>query len=219
MTGPALDGVGFSLRVPDSWFRLEVDPRTRRAALEELVTRQVREVPQLRAHRTTVARIVREQAQQAWDSGVAFCACLVEPTEDGPVVASVTVSVLSALTGVGSTGTDRLVALAAPFTPQVGLGGAGCWREVSTVDVPGVGPAVRARGVQDVALPEDTGVLRVVLLQTIAPLPRSRALLVTCSSPVLALTEALLDVFDAVSGTLQVVLPPGAGAEAGRASA
>jgi hypothetical protein len=48
--------------------------------------------------------------------------------------------------------------------------------------------------------------MRVVLMQTVVPLPRSRALLVTCSSPVLPLTEALLDVFDAVSGTLRVVL-------------
>lgn len=210
MTGPALDGVGFSLRVPDSWFQVEVDPRTRQAALEELVERQVRDVPELREHRTTVARILREQAQHAWDSGVAFCACMVDPTEDGPIVASVTVSVLSALGGVGKGSADRLIALAAPFTPRVATSADDTWREVSTVEVEGLGTAVRAWGVQDVELPEGAGILRVVLLQTIAPLPGGRALLVTCSSPVLPLTEALLDVFDAVSGTLRVSVAAGA---------
>ncbi len=67
------------------------------------------------------------------------------------------------------------------------------WREVGTVSVDGVGAAVRASGVQDVTLPEDAGVLRVVLMQTIVPLPDHRALLLTCSSPVLPLTDALLD--------------------------
>jgi hypothetical protein len=46
-----------------------------------------------------------------------------------------------------------------------------------------------------------------VRLQTIGPLPGGRALLVTCSSPVLPLADALIDVFGAVKGTLRVAVP------------
>jgi hypothetical protein len=41
----------------------------------------------------------------------------------------------------------------------------------------------------------------------VTPLPGGRALLVTCSSPVLPLAEALLAVFGAASGTLRVAVP------------
>jgi hypothetical protein len=42
-------------------------------------------------------------------------------------------------------------------------------------------------------------------MQTLVPLPGvDRVLVLTCSSPVLPLAEDLLDLFDAISGTLAV---------------
>ncbi len=53
--------------------------------------------------------------------------------------------------------------------------------------------------------PTEPGTLRIVVMQTFVPLPGTdRVLVVTCSSHVLPLTDDLLDLFDAISGTLVV---------------
>ena len=97
-----------------------------------------------------------------------------------------------------------LAAVAAPFTPKEPADEDDTWRRVTIVDVPGAGQAVRVAGVEDVPLPGQDGALRVVSMQTLVPLPSGQVLLLTCSSPVLPLTEALLDVFEAVSETLEM---------------
>jgi hypothetical protein len=133
---PLPEGLGFSLAVPSSWWELDVDPATRASSLEELLDGQVRDVPELRPHRTTLSRLLREQAASAWEAGACYCASLVEPTDDGPVTASAVVLVVPA--------------------PSVPLPGA------------------------------------------------DRVLALTCSSPVLPLADDLLDLFDAISGTLEI---------------
>jgi len=50
------------------------------------------------------------------------------------------------------------------------------------------------------------GLLRTVVMQTLVPLPGvDRVLVLTCSSPVLPLTDDLLDLFDAISSTLEIL--------------
>ena len=63
-----------------------------------MIEQQVRDVPELRTHRSALSRLLREQADTAWQAGTSFYASMVEPTEDGPITASVAVLVVPAPT-------------------------------------------------------------------------------------------------------------------------
>lgn len=204
MSGPQLpEGVGFALAVPPSWWEFDVDPATRGPALERMLEEQVRDVPELRPHRTALARLLREQADTAWAAGASYCASMVEPTEDGPVTASVAVLVVPAPTAAIGGGVEALLE---PLTPVLPTGPDEPWRTVEVVEVPGAGRAGRSSGVHDVELPDGAGRARMVQMQTLVPLPSSRVLLLTCSSPVLPLAEDLLELFEAISSTLEVLV-------------
>jgi hypothetical protein len=65
---------------------------------------------------------------------------------------------------------------------------------------------VRTSGVEDVELPDGSGWIRSVVMQTIIPVPDTeKVTMVTLSSPSLALAEEFLDLFDAVTGTFRFV--------------
>lgn len=199
-------GTGFSIVVPSSWFEVDLVPATRHATINALVDERMQHVPQLREHRATIVRLLRTAARDAWSAGARYCACLVDPTDEGPVTASVTVSVVTGPLGVRPDEPAYLEAVRAPLTPKAAKDADDTWREVRAIEVSGAGPGVRAWGVVDVELPEDVGWLRVVQMLQFAPVPGlNRVVLVTCTSPVLPLAEPLLDVFDAICGTLQVV--------------
>ena len=217
--GPVLPaGVGFSLAVPPGWRELPLDPDRRQSGLQDLLV-QVRDVPELREHRTAVAKLLTEQVERAWASGASYAASMLEPTEDGPITASAVVQVVPGPLGVPRA--ELLEALAEPLPPVPRTGEGEPWRETTTVQVPttsgGAVDAVRAVGVDDVDLPDDRpgheaavlGSVRLVLLQLLVPLLHGRVLVLTCSSPVLPLEDVLLELFDAVAGTLQVQLPDG----------
>lgn len=200
---PLPAGAGFVLTVPATWWELDVDPATRESSLQDMVEQQVRDVPELREHRSALARLLREQAGAAWRSGASYCAGLVEPTEDGPVTASVVVLVVPA--PLATDGRDRLALVMEPFSTSAPTGPDSTWRSLEVVEVPGAGRAARTWGVDDVELPEGAGTLRTVLMQTFVPLPGTdRVLALTCSSPVLPLAGDLLDLFDAISSTLEI---------------
>ena len=215
--GPVLPaGVGFSLGVPPGWLELPLDPARRQSGLQELL-RSVRDVPELRPHRTAVAGLLTEQVERAWASGATYAASMVEPTDDGPITASAVVQVVPGPLGVPPQ--ELLGALADPLPAVTRTDEGELWRETTTVQVPttsgGTVAAVRSVGVDDVDLPDDRpgrqdavlGTVRLVLLQLLVPLVHGRVLLLTCSSPVLPLEDVLLDLFDAVAGTLELQLP------------
>ncbi len=199
-------GVGFTLAVPESWFELPLSPLTRDAGITALVEQRVAAVPELREHRSTLARLLRRQAREAWESGARYCASMVEPTEDGPITASVVVSIVRGPLGVRPGEPEHTAALLAPLTPKTAASEDDTWRKVAPAQVPGAVGAARAWGVEDVDLPEDAGWVRTVSMQLLVPVPgTTRIVLVACSSPVVALAEPLLDVFDAICSTLTVV--------------
>ena len=49
-------------------------------------------MPELREHRATITRMLRKQARTAADGGALYCACMLEPTDEGSLPASVTVT-------------------------------------------------------------------------------------------------------------------------------
>ena len=75
-----------------------------------MIEQQVRDVPELRTHRTALSRLLRGQADTAWRAGTSFCASMVEPTEDGPITASVAVLVVPAPTVAVGGGVQALLA-------------------------------------------------------------------------------------------------------------
>jgi hypothetical protein len=206
MTAVQDEAVGFAVTVPPSWFELDLAPATRDSAIGALVEDRVREQPELREHRSTISRLLRRQAQDAWDSGARFCACMVEPTDDGPITASATVSIVPGPLGVSPDDTAYLDALMAPLTAKTAKDEDDTWREVAPLELADGMTAARSWGVEDVDLPQDSGWVRVVSLLQLVPVPGSnRVVVLTCSSPVLPLAEVLVDLFSAIADTLQVV--------------
>lgn len=211
-SGPRLDtGVGYALRVPGSWFEVDVRPATRAASAAELVNRRITDLPELRERRADIVRLVRNQAAAAWDAGAVYCAVMAEPVADGLLPACVTVSFLPGPVDASSDAEDRLSPLMTTLTTKVAKSEGDPWTEVTTVELPEAGTAARSFGVEDVEDPE-TGSgpglsrsVRVVTMQTYVPLPDvNRVAVVTCSSPALEVAPALLDVFDAITGTFRL---------------
>lgn len=196
---PARMSSWFAITVPREWFELDVMPASRDASIKSMVYDRTRQVPELRDSRAAIVKLLREFARDAWDAGAVYCASLVEPTSDGPITASLTVTMIDSPSGPDeSSGVDRLL-----DSLGASAAGKGLQRTVTTTTLPGVGEVARTYGVEDVALPDGRN-LRCVLMQTFVPLPGGALALVSASSPVLWLEESLLDLFDAVTGTFRV---------------
>jgi hypothetical protein len=209
MTAPVLPGPGFAVTVPPSWFEVDLAPATRDAAIACLVDDRVRDSAELRPHRSAITGLLREQARQAWEAGARWCAVMVEPTDEGPITASATVSVVPGPLGQTAGTAAHAAALLAPLAPKTAASEDDTWRDVVPVDLDGV-PGARAWGVEDVDLPEDRGWVRTVSLQQLLPVPGSdRVVLLACSSPVLPLADVLHDLFAAIADSVRVVRASG----------
>ena len=205
LNGPAdagLDGrLGFTLTVPESWFEIDVEPATRDESIRRLVEDRVRGNETMWAVRHEITGLLRQQARQAWEAGATYAASMAVPTDDGPITASVVVSLVRGPVGGRA---DDVAALVAERLAVVPRTDDGRFTSVSTVDLPTVGVCARSFGVEDVPL--DRGFVRTVFMQTFAPVPHlNKLFLVSASSPVVALAEDLLDLFDAVTGTFRLV--------------
>ena len=199
--------VGFGINVPDTWFEVDLHPDTRNASINDLVTERLREVPELYEHRAALSRALRTAARSAFAAGAVYCGTMVQGLGDAVLTATITVSLVespnedSAAEAIGK----QLSAIASsgPDTP---------WREVISVELPHVGRVPRTQGVEDITMPEGSGWIRSVLMQTFVPVPgtpANRVALVTCSSPILPLATELLDLFDAITSTFRFTADPG----------
>lgn len=195
---------GFSLTVPGAWFEIDLHPSSRDASISKLVRERVRDVPELAPHTATISKLFGQFAKSAWDSGAAYCAAMAEPSTDGIVPACVTVSVLPGPPGADSGAPDRLGPLLDPIEAKEAQSPDDTWRDVATADLADGAKAGRVRAVEDVDI-EPGHPLRVVSMQTFVPVPNeNRVVLVSCASPAWTLAAALLDLFDAITGTLEV---------------
>ena len=191
---------GFALAVPQSWFELDVRPATRDASIRALVESRVREQPELWERRNELVRLLRRQARDAAEAGAVYCACFVMVTGDSVVPGSISVSVIPP--PPGGTGLDA-VAESLPTREAVADGEP--WMTRRVVELPGIGRVARSEGVTDVELPGGRGWIRSIVMRTFVPVDAERLLLVAAASPALDLVEPLLELFDAVTGTLTLV--------------
>ena len=208
MTGPAVAGLegrlGFSITVPDSWFEIDVQPATRDESIRRLVEDRVRGNQPMWDARRGIIRLLRQQARQAWEAGATYCACMVTPTDDGPITASVVVSLVRGPVGAREDGdptgflVDQLTAVPRGEEGDV-------FTSVTTADLPGVGACARSYGIEDVQV-DDAGSIRTGFMQTMVPTPGfNKVFLISASSPVIPLAAELHDLFDAVTGTFRMV--------------
>lgn len=194
------DNAGFSIRVPESWFELDVRPATRDGNITLLVEQRVREVPELWEHRGELVRLLRRQARDAWESGAVYCACFALVLDDSVVPGSITVSVIPP--PPAGAGAD---AIAEQLPTRDAAEDGDRWMSRSMVDLEGIGRVPRSQGVTDVRLPDGSGWIRMIVMQTFIPLDSQRLILVGAASPAIDLAEPLLELFDAVTGTLVLV--------------
>lgn len=201
MSATSTSATGFAISIPDAWLEVDLHPDSRNASINDLVTRQIKDVPQLREHRATLVRALRGAARSAHAAGALYCASMVQPIEDAVIAATVTISVVEAPNEENASETIVAHLQALPR----GTGEDPVWREVTSAELAGIGRVPRTQGVEDVTMPEGTGWIRSVIMQTFVPVPDSagRVALITCSSPILALSEELLDLFDAVTSTFR----------------
>lgn len=204
-TGPAIAGLegrlGYTILVPDSWYELDLHPATREESIRRLVSERLDDPEQ----RGGLQRLLLEQARQARDSGATYCASFSFPTDAGPVTGSVMVSLHD------DPADGDLEVLGEAFRPvprQPAVEGSEVdlepWTDVAPIEIGGR-RAVRSSGISDTPLGEGRW-LRNVSMVTVVPLPEHRrAFMITCSSPVVALADDLLDLFDAVTDSFRVV--------------
>jgi hypothetical protein len=203
--GPATAGLedrlGFTITVPRSWYELELEPARRDQAIRELVEERLRGNDTMWEQRHAVHRLLVQQATDAWESGATYCAGFSLPTDQGPVTGSLTVSLVEDpfADGVAVSPGERFREVPRGTDPLAP------YARTTAVDLPGGGECVRSSGIEDTPFPGG-GLLRTVFMLTSVPLrEHGRVFLVACSSPVLALADELLDLFDAVTGTFTVV--------------
>ncbi|MBF4134730.1 MULTISPECIES: hypothetical protein [Streptomyces] len=198
----------FSLAVPDSWWEFDIRPQGREATVRTMVDERVRETPELAPYRNDLTAMLRRMAKDAHDSGALYLGCMAENFDSVPLSATVTVSVVGARNQQGAALSTDPRAIAESLRTITPRREGDAWRKVTTVDIPGVGPAARTYGVEDVPVTQgDNRTLRMVLTQTYIPVPGTtdQVILVSGASPVLDLAEAFHDIFDAVTGTFRFV--------------
>lgn len=201
MTVPT--SIGFSLSVPDSWFELDVKRSSRDANIKLLVESRVRDQPELWEHRAALIKVLRRQAREAAESGAIYCACFVIVLEESVIPGAVTVSIIPP--PPGGTAVD---AIAEHLPTREASEEDETWTSRSIVHLDGVGRVPRSEGVMDVELPDGSGTVRSLVMHTFVPLDSDRVLLVAAASPAVDLAEPLLELFDAVTGTLSLVSTP-----------
>lgn len=199
---------GFRIKVPESWWEFDVRPESRDDSIRRMVDERVRQRQELAPYRDTYTAFLQKAAADAWKSGALYCGCMAESFGgDTPITGSVTVSMVGGRTADGEPLSTDPAVIAAQLAVKAAKREGDSWRKVTTVDIPGVGPAARTYGIEDIAVPGDElgRTIRAVLMQTFIPVPgqEGKVALVAGSSQVLDLAESFFDIFDAVTSTFR----------------
>ncbi|MGH3871887.1 MAG: hypothetical protein ACRDSR_10310 [Pseudonocardiaceae bacterium] len=188
-TGP----VGWSLLLPPGWWHIPLDER-RGQSVAALLDRQLASLP-----RDRVATLRREldgeltrQVERAVANGAVEMYLHVDLLRGLPVAASCLVTVVA--TGA---------ATALPAAELAALLGDRPDDEVGVLEVAGA-PAARVRRREPVTGDLPTGELAVTRLQVYVPVPgTSEMLLLSFSTPIDPIADAMVALFDAIAGSLQ----------------
>ncbi|MEU9735733.1 hypothetical protein [Streptomyces sp. NPDC048002] len=199
---------GFRIKVPESWWEFDVRPESRDDSIRRMVNERVESNPELAKYRDTYTEFLRKAAADAWKSGALYCGCMADSFGgDTPITGSVTVSLVGGTTRSGEPLSTDPAVMAGTLAVKEARKAGDSWRKVTTVDIPGVGPAARTYGIEDIVVPDDAlkRTIRAVLMQTFIPVPgqEGKIALVAGSSQVLDLADSFFDIFDAITSTFR----------------
>ncbi|WP_328770965.1 hypothetical protein [Streptomyces sp. NBC_00286] len=199
---------GFRIKVPESWWEFDVRPESRDDSIRRMVSERVRERPELAKYRDTYTAFLQKSAADAWKSGALYCGCMAESFGgDTPITGSITVSLVGGRTQAGEPLSTDPQFMAGQLAVREAKKEGDAWRKVTTVDIPGVGPAARTYGIEDIPVPGDSlnRTSRAVLMQTFIPVPgqEGKVALIAGSSQVLDLADSFFDIFDAITSTFR----------------
>jgi hypothetical protein len=199
---------GFRIKVPESWWEFDVRPESRDDSIRRMVSERVRQRPELEQYRDAYVDFLQKAAADAWKSGAMYCGCMAESFGgDTPITGSVTVSLVGGRNERGEPLSNDPSVIASQLAVKEATREGDSWRKVTTVDIPGVGPAARTHGVEDIEVPGDAlnRTIRAVLMQTYIPVPgqEGKVALVAGSSQVLDLADSFFDIFDAITSTFR----------------
>ncbi|MEN3585914.1 hypothetical protein AAH978_17385 [Streptomyces sp. ZYX-F-203] len=197
----------YQVILPEGWFRILLDPKDRDACIDALIERQFQGVDNAPHLKGEVRRDMRRRAAKAYRIG--GIALYLSLQSIGPL--TIPASMLVSLTPIPQPGALPLQALADSLVVSCGRpeegersddGGAD--RKICIRHLP-AGGAVRVQ--RWTSLPEsvagaDQG-LRSLIVEYHIPVPRARAiLLLTFSTPLDFLAEAMSELFDAIAASL-----------------
>lgn len=187
----------FRVVTPANWLDLDLDPRTSRAATARLVAGAVGGAPAAVSARRQLTSLLRQATRAAADKGAVFSSFLSDVIEGRPVAASL----LASMARSDQTEGDSLTALAEQLERSQGSQSRPA---TATVVKLGAGPAVRLRRrTMTEALSGEGGWAEVESVQYFLSVPGTRNLLVlSFSTPNLALSEAFAELFDAMAESL-----------------
>ncbi|GAB2982017.1 hypothetical protein GCM10023080_055260 [Streptomyces pseudoechinosporeus] len=199
---------GFRIKVPESWWEFDVRPESRDDSIRRMVAERVRARPELEKYKDTYTAFLQKSAADAWKSGALYCGCMAESFGgDTPITGSITVSLVGGRTQAGEPLSTDPQFMAGQLAVREAKKEGDAWRKVTTVDIPGVGPAARTYGIEDIPVPGDSlnRTIRAVLMQTFIPVPgqEGKVALIAGSSQVLDLADSFFDIFDAITSTFR----------------
>lgn len=199
---------GFRIKVPESWWEFDVRPESRDDSIRRMVAERVRDRPELEKYKDTYTAFLQKSAADAWKSGALYCGCMAESFGgDTPITGSITVSLVGGRTQAGEPLSTDPQFMAGQLAVREAKKEGDAWRKVTTVDIPGVGPAARTYGIEDIPVPGDSlnRTIRAVLMQTFIPVPgqEGKVALIAGSSQVLDLADSFFDIFDAITSTFR----------------
>ncbi|PWR11034.1 hypothetical protein DKT68_07090 [Micromonospora acroterricola] len=186
---------GFRLRTPEDWVDYPVADEASENRMANDVWTRAREGGFTEEQAGQYAEQLRRSVREARRAGAVHAAGVFQLYENGPLTASLLVSVVTP----PATG-DILGALTAVGQPAHADG---TWRRVSTAQIPAIGTVGRVHGIQNVT--QDGATMRCAVMHTVVPLPgTANVLVVTGSSPNLAEAEELFELFATIIGTLEL---------------
>jgi hypothetical protein len=195
--------VGFRIRVPDEWLRLDLDPDTSPGWVERFLDDRIATHPEAAPHRGHLRQVMRTLIGQQRDAEVFFCAILTGPGHRPSDIlsASLTLAWRKLPRAASHLDVDALVALYADAPADDGEDPTA--RRVEPVELP-AGPAARLRTTALAPIPETSRRQRVAVSQHFVPVPGTDWLgVLTVTTPNLGLTEVFDDLADRVAESLE----------------
>jgi hypothetical protein len=204
---PSAAPTRYVLRVPRSWWHLDLDPATRDASIRRRIEEQVTGAEGLsREQVDTLIRTTRRTAREAHAQGALQASGMLRILGSGEDVLVLSATLVLLRISVPEDQSEDLADLLIAAGMQVGADAEGSGLppgDVELLEMPHLGAVGRITRVEDVDTKGQP--VRTAVRYTLVPVPETRDYLVlACSTPNVALAERFYEVFDAIAESLRL---------------